>query len=427
MRLILECVPKNDNITEKVSVMKHTMLPIAAALIAAFSLAAADSKDLGPNLPDPDKPVEIRVTSGDANKEISAKVGEIIVIELDSNPTTGYSWAERPGRSDSVLEPQGNEYVSRDREMGVGMLGGPGKTLFRYLVKAPGKTEIVFGFSRPWERDTPPAQLFNVKINASEAAKTESAKTDTAKTETAKSEAAKTVEVSRDDNGKTVTVRPGDTVRIKLRSNRTTGYSWAMTGKLDEKVLKSEGNEYKVDEHPAGMVGVGGSDVWTFAALAAGKTEIALGYARPWEKDKEPAQAFKLTVVVDGAAASADNAKSAPAVPKEVDLNDGDNGKTVKVAVDGMIVLSLDSNATTGFSWTGTDKVDKDILKLERNDYMQNPNPGGMVGVGGKTVLLYRALKPGKAKIDLTYMQPWEPDSQYNTNYTVTIEVVDKP
>lgn len=411
---------KRDNTTEKVFTMKHTMLPIAAALIAAFSLAAADSKDLGPNLPDPDKPVEIRVTSGDANKEISAKVGEIIVIELDGNATTGYSWAEQPGRSDSVLESQGNEY--KPREMPVGMVGGPGKSYFRYLVKAPGKTELVFGYARSWEQNTPPAQLFNVKINA------EAAKTEAAKTETAKTEAAKTVEMNRDDNGKTVTVRPGDTVRIKLRSNRTTGYSWALTGKLDEKVLKSEGNEYKVDDHPEGMVGVGGSDVWTFTALAAGKTEIALGYARPWEKDKEPAQAFKLTVVVDGAASAAAGAKdAAPAVPKEVDLNDGDNGKNVKVAVGGTVVLTLKSNATTGFSWEKTDKVDRDILKLERNDYLENNHPAGMVGVGGRTVILYRALKPGKAKIDLTYMQPWEPDSQYNTNYTVTVEVVDKP
>ena len=28
------------------------------------------------------------------------------------------------------------------------------------------KTEIVLGYSRPWEKDTPPAQMFNVKIIA---------------------------------------------------------------------------------------------------------------------------------------------------------------------------------------------------------------------------------------------------------------------
>ena len=399
--------------------MKHTMILTATAVIAAFGLVAADTKDLGPNLPNPDEPVEIRVTNGDANKEIKAKVGEIVVIELDGPTANGFVWHEMPGRTDSVLEAQGEEFKQTKPLSAGGMVGIGDKAFFRYLVKTPGKTELVFGYARPWEQDKSPAQLFNVKIVA-EAADARGVSDSAAAT------APKTVEMTRDDDGKTVTVRPGDTVRIKLKSNRTTGYSWAMTGKLDEKVLKSEGNEYKVDEHPAGMVGVGGSDVWTFQALAAGKTEIVLGYARPWEKDKEPAQAFKLTVVVDGAAApaKADEAKSAPAASKDVRLNDGDNGKTVQVGVGGTVTLTLESNPTTGFSWNKLEDVDKSILKLEKNDYKQKSSPAGMVGVGGRDTIVYRALKAGKAKIDLIYMQPWEPDSQFNTKYTVTVEVL---
>lgn len=390
--------------------MKNSVLPAAAALFAAICLAAADPKaDLQPNLPNPDEPVEIHVGTGDANKEIKAKVGEIIVIEIEGNATTGYTWDEMPGRSDSVLESQGHEYKSKDYP--VGMVGVGGKAFFRYLVKAPGKTEVVLGYSRPWEKDVPPAQMFNVKINA-EAADAETAST--------------TYEMTRDDNGKTLKVKVGDVIRVKLKSNRTTGYSWALTGKTDAKVLKSGEVEYKVDEHPAGMVGVGGNDFCTFTALAPGKTEIALGYARPWEKGKEPAQAFKLTVEVEEnttKASATDTKAAATAVAKEVRLNDGDNGKTVKVAVDGTITLTLETNPTTGFSWTGVDKVDKDIFKLERNDYKQNASPAGMVGVGGRNTIVYRALKKGKAKIELVYMQPWEPDSEFNTKYSVTVEV----
>ena len=397
--------------------MKYSILLAAAAFFAGLQLAAADTV-LEPNLPDPDEPVEIHVTSGDANKEIKAKVGEIIVIEIEGNATTGYTWDEMPGRSDAVLESQGHEYKSKDYP--VGMVGVGGKAFFRYLVKAPGKTEVVLAYSRPWEKDVPPAQMFNVKIVA------EAADASTAGNTQAPA-AAKIHELSKDDNGRTLKVKVGDVIQVKLKSNRTTGYSWALTGKTDAKVLKTGEVEYKVDEHPAGMVGVGGNDFCTFTALAPGKTEIALGYARPWEKDKEPAQAFKLTVEVEAAAAPAADTKPAAdaksAAAKEVRLNDGDNGKNVKVAAGGTVVLTLESNPTTGFSWTGTDKIDKDILKLERNDYRQNANPAGMVGVGGRTTIVYRALKKGKAKIDLTYMQPWEPDSEFNTDYTVTVEV----
>ena len=402
--------------------MKYTNFLAAAVLFAAFRLAAADPKaDLQPNLPNPDEPVEIRVTTGDANKEVKAKVGEIIVVELESYAADNYySWTETPGRSDSVLEAEGRDSKMRDYPIGMVRVGD--KTTFRYLVKAPGKTELTFGCGRPWEQDKPPVSSFSVKIIA-EAADANAATPADAKSDAKAASASKTYEMTRDDNGRTLKVKVGDVIRVKLKSNRTTGYSWALIGKPDAKILKSGEVEYKVDEHPAGMVGVGGNDFCTFTALAPGKTEISLGYARPWEKDKEPAQAFRLTVEVEGAAAPAADAKAAPAAAKEVRLNDGDNGKTVKVAVGGTVTLTLESNPTTGFSWTKTDKVDKDILKLERNDYKQNPNPAGMVGVGGTTVIVYRALKKGKAKIDLTYMQPWEPDSKFNTDYTVTVEV----
>jgi len=424
MRLIIEHSSKKTLAYRKGFNMKYAIfLAAAAAFFAAFRLAAADTV-LEPNLPNPGDPVEIRVTSGDANKEVKVKVGEIIVVELDSYGADNYyTWTETPGRSDSVLEAEGSD--SKIRDIAIGMVRVGDKTTFRYRVKAPGRTELVFGCGRPWEQDKPPVSSFNVKIVA-EAADAKSAPAADSKADAKAEKAApKTYEMTRDDNGKTLKVKVGDVIRVKLKSNRTTGYSWALTGKTDAKVLKSGEVEYKVDEHPAGMVGVGGNDFCTFTALAPGKTDISLGYARPWEKDKEPAQAFKLTVEVEAAGAEpAAETKAAPAAAKaEVQLSDKDNGKTVKVAAGSTVILTLESNPTTGFSWTKADKVDKDILKLERNDYMQGPNPNGLVGVGGTTVIIYRALKPGKAKIDLTYMQPWEPDSKFNTDYSVTVEV----
>ena len=386
--------------------MKHDILLTAITLFAAAGAFAAGPDDLKPNLPDPDAPVEVRVTTGDAGKEVKAKVGEIVVIELDGNATTGYSWAELPGRDDAVLESQGDEYVAKQQP---GMVGGGGRAFFRYVVKTEGTTEIKLGYARPWERDNPPARLFNVKIVAEKAAGTA---------------AGKTVVLESKDSGASVTVKAGDTVQVKLRSNRTTGYSWAeIKDKTDAKVLKSDGGNYEVNAHPEGMVGVGGVETFTFTAVAPGKTEIALGYARPWEKDKEPAQSFKATVVVEDADAAP---LTAATDAKEFALGDKDSGKTLELHVGDTVKLVLDTNPTTGFSWTKIDKVDSSILKLEKNEYKQNANPGRMVGVGGKTTIVYRAVKAGTAKIDLTYMQPWEPDSQYNTDYTVTVKVLDK-
>ncbi len=385
--------------------MKYTILLTAATFLAAVSAFAAGPDDLKPNLPDPDAPVEIRVTTGDAGKEIKAKVGEYIVIEMDNNVMAGntWIWTEMPGRNDSVLEAQESTKADPKRPTSVGI---DGKVYFRYLVKDAGTAEVKLAYTRPWEGSGTPQRLFNVKIVAEKAA------------------SGKTVVLETKDNGASVTVKAGDTVQVKLRSNRTTGYSWAeLKDKTDAKVLKSDGGSYEVNAHPEGMVGVGGVETFTFTAVAPGRTEIALGYARPWEKDKEPAQSFKATVVVEAATA-------APLTPatdaKEFALGDKDSGKSLELRVGDTVKLVLDANPTTGFSWSKMDKVDQSILKLEKNDYQQNANPGRMVGVGGRTTIVYRAMKPGSAKIDLTYMQPWEPDSKFNTDYTVTVKVVEK-
>ena len=155
--------------------MKYSVLLAAAAMFGAVGLAAADPKaDLQPNLPDKDAPVEIRVTTGDANKEIKAKVGEIIVVELESYAADNYyAWSEVPGRSDSVLELEQKDQQVRDFAIGVVRVGD--KSTFRYLVKASGKAELTFGCGRPWEKDKPPVSTFNVKIVAEAAADAEAA------------------------------------------------------------------------------------------------------------------------------------------------------------------------------------------------------------------------------------------------------------
>ena len=141
------------------------------------------------------------MTTGDANKEVKAKVGEIIVVELESYAADNYySWTEMSGRSDDVLEAEGRD--SKMREYAIGMVRVGDKTTFRYLVKAPGKTELTFGCCRPWEQDKPPVSSFSVKIVA-EAADVKDAPADT-------KAAGKTYEMTRDDNGKTLKVKVGD-------------------------------------------------------------------------------------------------------------------------------------------------------------------------------------------------------------------------
>ena len=228
----------------------------------------------------------------------------------------------------------------------------------------------------------------------------------------------KFVDVDEEDNGNTIHVLPGETIRVRLRSNPSTGFSWAL-GPMEEGMFETRGeSEFEADPHREGEAGYGGCEIWKFKAEQSGETELSLFYARSWE-DKEPAKTFKLHVVIGAA-----SPRITPG--DEFDLTEADNGKNIEVHTGDIIRITLESNITTGYSWENADKVDKDILALDANDYVSDPNPEELDGVGGNTVIVYRALKSGKAKIDLVYLQSWEP-SEFDTKFSVTVEVSDRP
>ena len=228
----------------------------------------------------------------------------------------------------------------------------------------------------------------------------------------------KFVDVDEEDNGSTIHGLPGEPIRVNLRSNPSTGFSWAL-GPFEERGLETNGeSEFVADPHREGEAGYGGCEIWTFKARHSGKTEISLFYARSWE-DVDPAKRFKLNVVIG-------DASSLTATGDEINLSENDSGKNIEVHTGDVIRIVLESNITTGYSWDNADKVDKDILALDSDDYVSDPNPEEMDGVGGNTVIVYRALKPGKTKVDLVYSQSWEP-SEFDQRFSVTVEVSDRP
>ncbi|MBV9109526.1 MAG: protease inhibitor I42 family protein [Gemmatimonadetes bacterium] len=93
-----------------------------------------------------------------------------------------------------------------------------------------------------------------------------------------------------------LTVMAGDTFEITLRANLTTGYHWELVDSLDAKVVTLAGHEYVPYPNPQHAAGSGGTDHWTFRAVAAGRAEIALGNYPPGRR--EPAQLLRYTVTV---------------------------------------------------------------------------------------------------------------------------------
>lgn len=95
----------------------------------------------------------------------------------------------------------------------------------------------------------------------------------------------------------TATVEKGETFRIELDANATTGYLWDVQLKAGAASLVSR--EYKTQKTPGEFVcGAAGIEEYVFKAEKSGTIELEAHYARPWEKGAKPAdsRSFRIDV-----------------------------------------------------------------------------------------------------------------------------------
>jgi inhibitor of cysteine peptidase len=108
-------------------------------------------------------------------------------------------------------------------------------------------------------------------------------------------------------------------------------------------------------------------------------------------------------------------------LPKQVSLDDSSSGTQTEIATGGLVTVTLDSNATTGYSWELTGISDNNVLQKTDNTY-EAPT-SSLIGAGGKEVWTFTALNAGKATINMSYSQPWAGGQKGTKTYTLTVTV----
>lgn len=68
---------------------------------------------------------------------------------------------------------------------------------------------------------------------------------------------------------------------------------------------------------------------------------------------------------------------------------------------------TLESNASTGFSWEISVEPDEKIIKITDHEYVE-PEDTSMVGAPGEEVWKFKAEKAGKTTMVLEYVRSWE-------------------
>ncbi|HUN91376.1 MAG TPA: protease inhibitor I42 family protein [Burkholderiaceae bacterium] len=98
-------------------------------------------------------------------------------------------------------------------------------------------------------------------------------------------------------HGATITLRGGDTLRLTLAENPTTGFRWSVPGPdALAGVIALRGDRY-VAASASPAPGAGGLRELCFGALRPGRVEVQLQLARPWEANA-PRSTFRVVVEV---------------------------------------------------------------------------------------------------------------------------------
>ena len=96
------------------------------------------------------------------------------------------------------------------------------------------------------------------------------------------------------DTNKTITVKPGETIKVLLDENPTTGYSWAFNVTSGLTIAKDT-----YHEPASGLIGAGGVHEWQIKSSGTGSQQISAVYKRPWEPTFGNETAFVLNIIIE--------------------------------------------------------------------------------------------------------------------------------
>jgi inhibitor of cysteine peptidase len=107
--------------------------------------------------------------------------------------------------------------------------------------------------------------------------------------------------------------------------------------------------------------------------------------------------------------------------PAEVKLTASDNGGQVQVEAGSLIVISLQANPSTGYTWEPRD-LDPSMFELVGEPRFESDNPA-LLGAGEVMTLTFKTLQAGTATLTLVYHRPWETGVEPIDTFTVTVTV----
>ena len=144
---------------------KKRMLAVLSLLVVLLTLFLASGVYSQSIQPPPSDDVML-LQAADAGREVQLTGEKLLVIELESNPATGYTW-EIAGIDERVLRLTDNVFRTPDvdrAKTGMPRLGAPQIQVLRFAGLREGQSEVRLVYRRPWEPESAPLETYAVSV-----------------------------------------------------------------------------------------------------------------------------------------------------------------------------------------------------------------------------------------------------------------------
>jgi inhibitor of cysteine peptidase len=101
-----------------------------------------------------------KLTAVDNNGQVDLRVGDSFVVELDGNPSTGYTWTAKDLDTSMFQQVGDPEFESSNP----GLIGSGGSLTLTFKTLKAGTTALTLVYHRPWEMDVKPQDTFTVSV-----------------------------------------------------------------------------------------------------------------------------------------------------------------------------------------------------------------------------------------------------------------------
>ncbi len=235
---------------------KWLIIPVTLIFVAGIVLAAVGCSSSQPQPPQPG--------TQESSESRTVMANLHFTINLESNPSEGYSWTLTQAGNANVAKYMDNFFVAPSGANP----GAAGTQVWTFQAQALGDTTMVLEYNGPSGSTPVPAKRHTFNL---------------------------TVKAQADIMNETIFVRQGQNFVLTLDADPSTGFGWVVHTAGDGRVQQYVSKEFQ----PGGaQLGAPGEELLTFKAVGPGTTTVVLHYNAAGVVNETPAKKDTVTVTV---------------------------------------------------------------------------------------------------------------------------------